>query len=328
MVESRTAAVAAASSRIQVMGQKTGAAMLDIKRILCPIDFSEFSGRALEHAVAIARWYDAPITVLHVVDVRCETPVGAALAPVIAPAALISPARAQVAAELQRLVAAATAPGVRIETLVRDGRPDTAILELADALPADVLVMGTHGRSGFDHLVMGSVTEKVLRKATCPVLSLPPGSRDDVRGSVALKSILCPVDFSESSMRALQCAVSLAEEADAHLTVLHVARPLASHDTMVYAPLSLPDAQAQYERHLRHRLGDFVPGAARVYCTIEEQVTSGKPWREILRVAEDQDAELIVIGVRGRTSTDVMLFGSTTHHVVRQATCPVLSIRS
>ena len=109
--------------------------------------------------------------------------------------------------------------------------------------------------------------------------------------------------------------------------VLHVTRALSMHDAAVHPGLALPESQIDYERYLRRRLADFVPAAARAYCTIDEHVTSGKPWREILRVAEDRRAGLIVIGVRGRSSTDVTLFGSTTHHVVRQATCPVLSIR-
>jgi nucleotide-binding universal stress UspA family protein len=303
--------------------------MLDIKRIICAVDFSEFSERALEHALTIARWYDAVVTVLHVVDMRVEAPVGAPLAPIaLAPVPLTTLAPDQAAVQLRQLVEAVATPGVTVETVVLEGRPDTSILELANTMPADLLVLGTHGRSGFDRLVMGSVTEKVLRKARCPVLSLPPGSRERAPTPVTLKSALCPVDFSESSMKALQCAVFLAEEADAHLIVLHVARPLASAEATAYGRLDLPAAQLKYEGDIARRLADFVPSAARAYCTVEEQVTSGKPWREILRVAAEQRIELIVIGVRGRSSTDTTLFGSTTHHVVREATCPVLTIRS
>jgi len=303
--------------------------MVDINRILCPVDFSEFSERALEHAVTIARWYESAITVLHVVDVRLEPPVGPPLAPIaLVPGPLTLAAREQITGELQRLVAAAAATDVAIETVVRDGRPDTTILEMATALRANLLVMGTHGRSGFDRLVMGSVTEKVLRKAVCPVLSVPPRSHDGSRTSVALNSIVCPVDFSESSMEALQCAVSLAEESDGRLTVLHVADALAQHDLPVYELRNVAEFQAECDRRLRQRLADFVPGAARAYCTIEERVTYGKPWREILRVAEEQQADLIVIGVRGRSSADMVLFGCTTEQVVRQAACPVLTLRS
>ena len=90
-------------------------------------------------------------------------------------------------------------------------------------MKADLLVIGTHGRSGFERLVLGSVTEKVLRKASCPVLTVPKRLPDAVPvGPVLFKRILCPVDFSESSLHALSYAVSMAQEADGQLTVLHV----------------------------------------------------------------------------------------------------------
>ena len=300
---------------------------VDLNRILCPVDFSESSDRAFEHAVAIARWYKAAITVLHVVDQRLDASIGFAAA-VPEPPVLTPSVREQIAGELQRLSTSGAASDVTIETVVRDGRPDVAILDVAAAMPADLLVMGTHGRSGFDRLVMGSVTEKVLQRAACPVLSVPPHAEDGPRTPVALKSILCPVDFSESSMDALRCAVSLAEESDGRLTVLHVAPALSPQEVPAYDLQRAAEFQAHCDRRLRQRLADFVPGAARAYCTVEERVTSGKPWREILRVAAEQLTDLIVIGLRRRSGVDRALFGSTTQQVVRQAACPVLTLRS
>ena len=143
--------------------------MIDISRILCPVDFSAFSERAFEHAVAIARWYKSTITLLHVLDVRLETPVGPPLAPIaLAPAPPAIAAQEQIISELQKLVAASAATDCTIDKIVRDGRTDGVILEMAAALPADLLVMGTHGRSGFDRLVMGSVTERVPAKGRVP----------------------------------------------------------------------------------------------------------------------------------------------------------------
>jgi nucleotide-binding universal stress UspA family protein len=298
--------------------------MLEIKRILCPVDFSEYSERAFGHAIAVARRYQSAVTAFHVIDPRIDAPMLAPFGALVA-AAVAPNMRAQVKDQLQALVASVPAEGIRVDVVVREGRPDSEILRLAGEMSANLVVIATHGRSGFDRLVMGSTAERVLRKGSCPVLTIPSHAARDV---TSLARVLCPVDFSQSSMRALQCAMSVAEEAGAALTVLHVARTLSIHDAAVHPELGLPESQVAYERHLRHRLVDFVPAAARAYSMLEEHVTSGKPWREILRVAEDRRAGFIVIGVRGRSSTDQTLFGSTTHHVVRQATCPVLSIRN
>jgi nucleotide-binding universal stress UspA family protein len=200
---------------------------------------------------------------------------------------------------------------------------------------ADLLVIGTHGRTGFDRLVLGSVTEKVLRKAACPVLSVPRRAPDAVRAApVVFKQILCPIDFSDSSMHALNYAMSLAQEADAHLTVLHV----MVYDLQVEAPemyetviadrrLSVTDFRTRCEEYSRERLRAAVPDTVRAYCIVETVLATGKPYREILRVAAEQQADLIVMAVRGRGAVDLTFFGSTTQHIVRQATCPVLTLR-
>ena len=97
------------------------------------------------------------------------------------------------------------------------------IVAQLEATDADLLVLGTHGRSGFQRLFLGSVTEKVIRKACCPTLVVPPRAPDVApTAPVQFRRILCPVDFSESSLRAFAHAVNMAEEADAHLTLLHV----------------------------------------------------------------------------------------------------------
>ena len=145
--------------------------MIEIQRILCPIDFSDYSRRALDHAVAMARWYKAAITAVHV-DSSIEI-VGFPAPMVGVPATWQFSDRAELLTNLQRFVEAESAPGVPIEAVVRDGPAVTGILEQAAATRADLVVMGTHGNSGFEHLVLGSVTEKVLRKARCPVLTVP-----------------------------------------------------------------------------------------------------------------------------------------------------------
>jgi len=201
-------------------------------------------------------------------------------------------------------------------------------------MKAELLVMGTHGRSGFERFLLGSVTEKVLRKASCPVLTVPRRHPDAVPATpVLFKQILCPVDFSDCSMQALNYAMSLAQEADAHLTVLHVmAHEMAVTDDAYSAILlndreGLADFRERREADARQRLKQAVPETVAAYCSVETMVSSGKPSREILRIAAERQSDLIVVGVHGRGAADLMFFGSTTNHVVREATCPVLTVR-
>ena len=196
--------------------------MIEIRRILCPVDFSDYSRRALDHAVAIARWYESTVTALHVFS---PAPVAAyGPGPLVFEPTMLAPVdREQLLANTGAFIAAESAPGVVIDAMVREGNTAVEILDQATSMNADLLVIGTHGRSGFERFLLGSVTEKVLRKAGCPVLTVPKGQPDAVPASQVLyKRILCPVDFSDSSLHALKYAISMAQEADAHLNVLHV----------------------------------------------------------------------------------------------------------
>ena len=222
-----------------------------------------------------------------------------------------------------------------MEPLIREGDPVSEILSQATDMKADLLVMGTHGRSGFERLLLGSVTEKILRKASCPVLTVPRRHPDAVPATpVLFKQILCPVDFSDCSIQALNYAMSLAQEADGHLTVLHVMGDDLEVSPDAYGAIimndleSLADFRRRREDDARRRLSEAVPEAVATYCSVETMVSSGgKPSREILRIAAERQTDLIVIGVQGRGAADLIFFGSTTNHVVREATCPVLTVR-
>jgi nucleotide-binding universal stress UspA family protein len=303
-------------------------AVIQIRHVLCPVDFSDASRRAFAHAVVIAKWYDASIALLHVYRVPPIVPA----APEVLPAVLLTPEyRGQLLESLQRFAEASTGSTIPLHYEIRDGLTATEIVAKAGEIPADLIVMGTHGVSGFERLLLGSVTEKVLRKAVCPVLTVPPAVSDAVPASPQYKRILCAIDFSDCSMHALEYATSLAQEADASLTVLHVFElegTLPSEWRNTFTPQGLRDRLVELERERSDKLSHAVPDTVRTYCTVETMMRAGKPYREILRVADELQSELIVIGVRGRTAADVFFFGSTANHVVRQATCPVLSIRT
>jgi nucleotide-binding universal stress UspA family protein len=307
--------------------------MIEIRRILCPIDFSDFSRRALDHAVAIARWYNSAVTLLHartIAPVAAYAP-GSGMPPYVA----LTPAdREAILASLRRFAASEAATDVAMDYEIVEGHAAGEILARADTLPADLLVLGTHGRSGFERLVLGSVTEKVLRKAACPVLSVPKGTPDVVPAPpVLFKRILCAIDFSDCSMHALNYAMSLAQEADAHLTVVNVLElppdiPRERHENLMPGPRNLTEYFAAAEEDRRARLKDAIPESVRAYCVVNTVLATGKPYREILRVAAEEKSDLIAIGIHGRSRADVFFYGSTTEHVVREASCPVLTLRT
>lgn len=302
--------------------------MIEIPRILCPIDFSDYSRRALDHAIAIARWYESTVTVLHVSPSAQAAPVGPG--PVVFEPILLSAVdRDRLLADTKAFASTESAPGITIDAAVREGSVAAEILEHAETMQANLLVIGTHGRSGFERLLLGSVAERVLRKARCPVMTVPGRLPDAVpAGPVLYKRILCPVDFSDASLHALKYAISLAQEADGTLTILHVvAHELENPSDIDFATaMTVGEFLKQREEALRRRLREQVAGASE-FCRVDSLVTHGKPWREVLRVADEQHSDLIVMGVQGRGAADLWLFGSTTQHVVREAPCPVLTLR-
>ena len=302
--------------------------MIRIQHILCPIDFSDVSRHALDHALAMARWYKARVTVLH----AHQIPMPAYPAPYIGPETLeplvmTDVERRELEDHLEEYVAGDRASsGVDIGTVL-DEAPNvaSAILRYASSDRVDLITIGTHGRSGFDRLVLGSVAEKVLRKSCCPVMTVPPRVTDAVpRQLASLERIVCAVDFSTSSARALAYAAGLAEQSGARLTVLHV----VEIPTGPAALTGLEEFRAALFHDARCQLTEAIAATVPKGMAVDELLLAGRSHREILCVAAEQDAALIVLGVQGRGAIDMAFFGSTTHHVVREATCPVLTLRA
>jgi nucleotide-binding universal stress UspA family protein len=300
---------------------------MNIARILCPTDFSEASAHAIDLASMIAGWYKARIAAIHVVS-------AAVIAPEIGPStgsidqAPLNTLRATTAA----CFSAASDAGVGVDVFLEVGSPAAGILDRAAVLPADLIVMGTHGRGGFQHLVLGSVTERVLRRAVCPVLTVPP--RAHSTSHLPFRQLLCAIDFSESSLAALQFALSLARESEARLTMLHVLEwpweeppPPRLEELPVEQAAALGEYRRYRERMALMRLEALVPASARGSQPPATRLSNGKAYVQILDVANDEDSDLIVIGVHGRNPIDMMLFGSTANQIVRRASCPVLTLR-
>ena len=299
--------------------------MVEIRRILCPVDFSEASRHALRHAVAIAGWYGSQMTALHVYN-PVFLPVPPILLAEFPGAALPTETeRYQMEEDLRTWLAPAKAAGVQADIEFVEGNPAARILDRATSLPADLIVMGTHGRGGFERLLLGSVAEKVLRKASCPVLTVPPPAASKSR--LPFKRLLCPVDFSEPSLSALRFAVSIAKESDARVTIVHVLECPPDDDLVAGRAFDVLEYRRQVEEQATRRLDALLSEDERNWCRPTTTLSYGKPYRQILTIAENQEADLIVMGVHGRNALDLMLFGSTTNQVVRRASCPVLTLR-
>ena len=298
---------------------------MNLTRILCPVDFSEASRHAIEQAVVVAGYYKSRITALHVL-----TPLTLAV-----PGMASSSDEVSELDRLRRLTtaefAAPAAKGIGLDVLIDVGQPAGLILERATSLPADLVVMGTHGTSGFQHFLLGSITEKVLRKASCPVLTVPPHVH--ATSQLPFKRLLCAVDFADPSLDAVRWALSLAGESGARLTLVHVLEwpwneppPPILEELPAEQGVALAEFRRYSEESAKKRLESLIPdsvSASQVATTLR----NGKPHVQILQVAAEEQTDLIVIGVYGRNPVDVALFGSTTNQVVRRATCPVLTLR-
>lgn len=295
-----------------------------IETVLCPTDFSPFSARALRHAVAVARRNGAKLKVVHVIP---GLPLVAGTAPLPdTVASLIPEARRHAEDELRRFVAPAVEARVLVETEVRDGEPWREVRTVAGDLPADLVVMGTHGRNGFERFVLGSVTEKLLRLMPCPVLSVCHEEGRTWEAPGLVRRILYATDLSDFSLENLAFALALAPGEQVELTLLHAVEELSG----VADSLQLPGVGhlgPELERAAGARLEQLARQIdERFDVAVRGRLARGRAWREILRVASEERADVIAIGP-GHGALEQFLFGSDAHHVVREATCPVLTLR-
>jgi nucleotide-binding universal stress UspA family protein len=284
--------------------------LIAIGRLLCPVDFSAVSELALRRAEALRETYEAELVTLFVstsaIDVEGDGSTG----------------RTE-HEQLGAFVAAVVGGGNDVRHMVTRGEVVPDILQVAADVSADLIVMGTHGTSGVRRLLIGSVTERVLRRSVTPVMTVPPGAKAPAAWPLAFRTVVCAVDFSDASKRALDYAVSIATQAGGRLVVLHVLEWFAeeaqepTRDNRAAFPTSEQDAVGELEA-LMH---DARAGS------LELLVGYGAPSAELLRVIEERDADLIVLGVQGRNVLDRALFGSTTRRVVRRSSCAVLTVR-
>jgi nucleotide-binding universal stress UspA family protein len=297
-----------------------GAATLEIKLILCPIDFSEFSERAYHHALSLAEHYQAKLVAQHVIELWIHPSASFAVSWELYEE-FCQALRETGEEQLQQFAKNHTHGEIQPELMVHEGTTPDSILSFAQTQKADLIVMGTHGRRGFDHLMLGSVTDRVMRKATCPVLVVRNPPHDSMAADKEghsvhhLSRIVFCADFSKNSERAFNYAISATAEYDAELTVLHVLEEVPS-------PAKTEEAIAA----ATEQLDKLIPPQVRKSRKIKTAVRIGKPYREIIQLALEAQTDLVTMGVRGRGALDLAVFGSTTYRVMQLGSCPVLAI--
>jgi nucleotide-binding universal stress UspA family protein len=300
--------------------------MVTFTHVLCPIDFSEPSRRALTYARSFAEWHHARLTVMHV-------------APSFEPT-LVTPARSEATGEVVYPVtredvlealrreagSARTSSHLEVEVVAESGSAVSQILDRAVTWPADLVVIGTHGLSGFDRLLLGSVAERVMHKSPCPVLTVPPAAHAVSPARIAIQRILCAVDFAPSSQVAVGFALDLARQVGGAVTLLHVVESPDDGEPRTDAHVDIPEHLRQPMADARERLQALAP-RREAGQDVSHVVAHGRPKSQILAHATDAGADLIVMGAQGREGIGLALLGSTTERVVRDAACPVLTVR-
>lgn len=295
---------------------------MKVERILCPVDFSAPSRHAMERAVDAGRRWNAQITIVHVhttlvpwgpfPGVHGNVPV------------LPAPSPEELAEEVRRFYSLSDKE-VSADIVLRTGSPAREIVDVAEESAADLVVMGTHGRGSLDRIMLGSVTERVLRTTRTPVLTVPPHDATAGTSPMRYATVLCGIDFSHASMRAMQYAFAFAMDETAKVILLHVVEGTSDLPRET-AHFHVPEYETFLVQDTTARLAAAVPPQVRQYA-VENQVSVGKAHREIVRVATDTNADLIVMGVHGEGVKE-RWFGSTTGHVIRGADCPVLTVRA
>lgn len=299
--------------------------MLSIDRILFPTDFSESSRQALPHAVALAETHDAELHLLHASVLHASDPANPSHHfPEVESLSAQLEERAD--ARMRKIVEEHAPEPL---TVVREQRRGISappvILEYVEEEDVDLVVMGTHGRRGLRHLMLGSVTEEVVRRAPCPVLT---AREQEEPGAVeGFERILAPVDFSGHSETALQHAVGLAREVGADVQILHVIEEITYPDFYYPAPATGEQMAAEIRQRVSERLQEALDRIEEVGVRASVHVVEGRPAPGIADFAEESGSDLVVVGTHGLTGVKRALLGSVAEGVIRRSVPPVLTVK-
>ncbi|HET9801915.1 MAG TPA: universal stress protein [Candidatus Acidoferrum sp.] len=287
---------------------------IQINNILFATDFSPAAVAALPFAAQLAREFGAKLYAVH-----AKAPENYAL-----PATEIWPVASEQlekeTADFQRTLDD-DFPDIMSEVIIMEGGVTGVVDHIAATKNADLIVLGTHGRRGIGKFILGSVAEEILRHAPCPVLTVGPRvSTGQPRGK-KFRKILFATDFSEGAATTFAFAVGLAQEQQAHLTLLHVIEKPKTGDLV---------QPHEIEQFALDHLISFVKDEPGLVSEPRTVIVHGAPGEKIVEVAEREQADLIVLGLKDSKGyiRATHLPMAVAHRVISQATCPVLTVRA
>ncbi len=274
--------------------------------ILVATDGSDVATAAAGQGLAMAADLDATIHVLSVADVRDDD----------AWNGVREQWRADCREYVDDVAADAADRGVPVETEIREGKPTLEILDCADEHDVDLIVMGTHGRTGLQRLLLGSVAISVIRDAGRPVLTVGSTVRDGPR---RFDDVVVATDGRPGVGAAVDAGVALAEAYDATVHALSVVDDTHSHIDVV---------REEFERIADRSTREVAVRAADRGVGTVRAIEYGRPSDEIISYARDHDADVVVMGTESRTGLERFVLGSASQRVVSGASVPVLTVRA
>lgn len=286
---------------------------LALKNILFPTDFSQPSREALPFALALARRYESTVFLANVVE---EIPVTSVPMDVMPPDRERD--REHATKRMTEFLRFNSLEGLKTEVVLESGFVWPVIQKIVDDRKIDLIVLGTHGRGAVQRLLMGSVAEEIFRHANCPVMTIGPHAKPTLGRYDHVERILFATDFSDSSLHALSFALTLAEERDARLVLLHVVQPPG-------VPIDVTEhLLSESEIKLRNLIPtERMPGKRPVFATLV-----GAPADMILSLADRERADLIVMGVHKAKAFSSHWPFEVAGQVIAHAMCPVVSVRA
>jgi nucleotide-binding universal stress UspA family protein len=285
-----------------------------IERIIFATDFSACAEHAEGYVAHMARTYRATVDVLHVLEIYEGVFVTA-----MQDQRETDERLAAVARRLQH-------PSVRVTSQRKAGIPDVLICETAMETQADLIVLGIHGRTGLQHILLGSTAERVLTMAPCPVLTITDPTGTEERRAptpIQCKQVLVPIDFSTCSLDALEYGVQLAKDCGASMTLVHILEPVAYGLDLI-----LRQAPARDQEEAGRQLKSLVNTIQAHGVPLQDMIRGGLPADSILETVRAVDADLVVMGTHGRRGISHIMRGSVAEALLRRASCPVLALKN